>query len=61
MERSFIDVTSLESQVTEEDIKEIELTLQDVLQFLTGARNIPLGGLVGNIVFKHDALKGARV
>lgn len=61
VERSFIDVTSLESLVTEEDIKEIQLTLPDVLQFLTGARNIPLGGLEGSIVFKHDAIKGARV
>ena len=43
----------------EEEIPETEqsLTLQDVLQSLTGARNTPLR----SIVFDHDVLNGTRV
>ena len=34
---------------------------KDVLKFLTGFRNVPLGGIEGSIVLDHDILKGARV
>ena len=61
VQRKFIDVTTLESPDEEFPETEQLLTLQHVLQFLTGARNIPLGNIDGSIVFAHDALKGARV
>lgn len=63
VQRKFIDITTVEWHEQEEEIPETEqsLTLQDVLQFLTGARNMPLGSIEGSIVFDHNALNGARV
>ena len=38
----------------------LTLNLNDVLQFITGSRYVPPGGLKGSMLFAHDVLHGAR-
>lgn len=58
-QRAFIDISSLELDEPEEH--EQTLSLNDVLQFMSGASHLPISELNGSISFIHNAEKGQRI